>query len=699
MDIHFPRNQAYRAKWTKPTPANVSHNIIVDFAGPAWYKQPGKTGASSVEKLHYYRLEGASLEALNKLLEYDALRKEASDYEFKAALDKIFGKPPPPDNREAIAKKLAEEFSEVQRKGYRALLGLTDPAIQVRNYEDIINRAYKIYPRIAASKDAQDRTAILSIPENYKGEHFVPPGAVEISAEEFHGYDDYSTAFEFFKPQAEGAALPDDFDAAKHHAIPHQLPDFKSITHAYMLQGKALDDRWTFIKKRNEWFMPYQDFRDKFMRDIYANMAIEWLNPQHSSFRINEDIHEATRGLSCAISEPTAEDGRIGIYYRLGVDEWDKLREAFAADFSLREFKPTPMDGCEVHLVPNENSPLGLLVALELEKVGPYPKSPNDFGFEERPTLENHASFHPEMTGFPYMKIERYHEDQVKLLVFRMPPNVKAIEPPGTDFIALSPAAYAVLTGSAENPPTHAFWIGGKALELLTAYETELRDYAERDAGFRDHVLKIIRGAAPDAAFEEFRLRTYRTVGDHPRDLYITMKNADFETAKEILADHFKIAFVSKGMGHRQDYASIHLELQQDTENGRAITALVATVPYEPYYTRVLDDIFQFSTFGGYDQMRTKDFERTRQSFVLYHFPSYITNVEPPPHCLEIGREGYATMLVDEIDQYDRVSPPPRPAHLAHLPAAEQKQSPAVEGLPYHDDRGSEYWFKKPKQP
>lgn len=143
--------------------------------------------------VHYYRLGGRSLQALEGLIAKD--RQDNGDF-FRSS-----GPAPATDG------SIRQEFSKAQITGWQRDPGFHKPAVTVRSYEGHLYRAYHKFPQMATSpgtakknfgladffkKPVNDsdgkRIVIYTAYEDYKGRHFAPPDAVKLDDEEFGSY-------------------------------------------------------------------------------------------------------------------------------------------------------------------------------------------------------------------------------------------------------------------------------------------------------------------------------------------------------------------------------------------------------------------------------------------------------------------------------------------------------------------------------
>lgn len=660
-------------------------------------------------KSHYYILEGESLEALNRVIEYDTLKTDLRMADFRKDLAEILGKKGPEEDPVVVQSKLSTQFSDAQVRGYKERLGFTEPTVQVRSYSDdgALYRAYHVYPKIAMNpgtskanfgigdifKDngvnPDQRLAIYTAYEDYKGEHFAPPGARKITEEEFAAFDPLSSTFEYYRTYDEGIAMPADFDAAKHQTVTAGHKELFNYSHVFLVKGEEREALLAYYEARDDWFMPYQDFRDKEMPPL-----LRYLTPHEGKLRRLVPVDPESPGQKRAIS------------FDMGLDDWNLVKDDLAAGFDVQKLISTPMDGVKAILVPREETPIGAKIIEAMAKVALYPKNPIDFGFDERETLKNHAEFNAEITGFPYMKIERFEGGDVKLLVFRLPEGVKTVVPL-EGLVPVSLDDYQAIAGTekdlaAERPVTHAFRIGGEAYELLNKFDADFSEYTAKSTALQERILALFQSAAPGTSFDEYRVREYRTVGDTPRDLNITLSYADYEKAKPAIEEYFEIKYASAGVGHRQDRVRLNLLPRQDTEKGREMSQTVEGIPYEPSFGK-LYSFFGFNTLSGYDQMKIERLDGMGEAAVIYHLPAYISGVEAPKGTIALTREEYLTIRADSWDIKGGSPPPPRPDHLKHLPMPEglastqrvdeMKRGKDQDGLPLHE-RTEFSWFK-----
>ncbi len=645
-------------------------------------------------KRHYYRLGGESLKALNKLVEYDTLLNDFRHTALRAKLAGLMGGKGPEDDPAILQSTLSLHFSSAQVKAYQDALGFNSPAVKVFSYAGgTVRRAYNVFPKLAMKPGTSkatfgfgdlfmdqtgERVAICTVEEDYKGAHFVPPGAVKLTEDEFAAYDAEQDGFEYYRTYDEGTAIPGDFDPAAHtlHAVDYE--QLSNLTHIFLVQGEANRRRIEDSAKFKGWHMPYQDYRDKLMPPLLQSLT------PHAR-KLNSQIE-------------TLADGTPAVSFRLAVDDWNAVKDDLARALELRAFIALPMDGCEVRLAPKTDTAVGAAIAQALATVPPWPKHTVSFGFEERPPLKNHVKFDATMTGFPYMKIERFDGGDVKVLAFRLPPNIKKVDPP-RGCSMLDPDDYIALGGDANDRPTHAFRIGGAAYDALAAYDREMDGYVTATAAFRKRIGDMARAIVPDFDFDEYGLREYKS--SQPRPLQVTMKADAFAALKAVLEDHFGV-HVSGGHGHRRDRVKATLMPRRDTENGLAMARALDAVPYEPSWPRALERHFGFLSCNGYDQMNVMQLGNMGLNAVVYRLPAYISGVEPPQDCIALTTEEYAQILLDEFDLAGARVPPPRPDHLRHLPGLgaermkrveDMRKSRLADGLALHQ-RSEFSWFQ-----
>jgi hypothetical protein len=654
---------------------------------------------------HYYLLAGESLDALNKMIEYDKLMTDFRMTDIRKEFSKLLGKEGPVEDPQELQGRLSMNFTEAQRRGYREKLGFNKPPVQVHEIGGgLLYRAYDVFPKIAMNPGTSKRnfgigdlfadgstldpggkrTAIYTSYEDYTGAHFAPPGAIKLTEQEFAAYDAVSREFEYYRTYDEGAEIPAGFDPAKHQVIKSEgLDSYLQFNHAFMVTGESAEKLRAHSNHLYNWFMPYQDFRDKLMPPLLAQLA-----PVR---------------LSAMVEDPAPDLPRRTVHFNISLNDWNAAKEGLQRAMTLEKFEELPMDGCKVWLSPKEDTPIGKQIAEAMKTVSLPQKSPVDFGFEERPSLENSAAFNAVETGFPYMKVERYEGGDVKLMAMRLPPNVTTVETP-KDCAPMSLDDYRALAGTEENLPTHVFRIGGEVYDALTDYDARIGAHFKNLAAFEQEMLDLFRGVSPGCKFGEFRLRSYRTVGDTPRDLHVTVRYDDCEAAKALLAERFKVGHVGTGYGHHGDWVSICLVESEHSEAAKEMKNKIAEIGYEPGIPKLLDNAFEFLNKGGYDQMEVKHLQHLDLHVVLFTLPSFVTGVAAPEDCVPLTKQEYA-LLFSEYCDLSRNSPlPPRPAHLRHLPETEHmkarrmgvnelKKSKDGDGLPLHE-RTEFSWFK-----
>lgn len=648
-------------------------------------------------KRRYFRLEGESLAALNKLIEFDSVVSDFRTHELQVELAKHLGKEAPAQDLEAMQFRLSAEFTQAQIRGYQDKLGFASPPVQVHSYDDVLYRAYYKYPGIAMNPgtskrffgyanllqngqdgEARERVAIYTSHEDYKGDFFIPPGAVELTEEEFEAYDPLRETFEYYRTYDEGAPMPEDFDPASHKFVP-SVEHLYNYTHAFLVTGeriKALNDYET---GEHDWFMRYQTFRDEVMYP-FVRQSIPY---QFSRLLIY---------VQYAAETPIVE-------LTMGQKEWDQTREYFAQDFVCGDPKAEADGTCKVLLEPRMDTVAGQGLKTQLDKVTPHPAKPEDFGFEQRSLLDGCAEFNRFTTGFPYMKIERYDGGETKLLVFRMPPHVKGIDPP-EGCVALSVDDYRAISGNEEDLPTHVFRIGGGAYERLKDYDQKMVEYAAKDDAFKAALLSFF--GVTESEVSEYRLLPYMPT-DGKRILTVKIPSSHYEACREKIEECFRYRFLVPDIDPGEPYAELRLVPNLETEKGRQWQAALDEVPSEPVFTKEMDADFGFLKSKGYDLMKIDVLRGTEQRVILHNFPAYITQVEAPAGCSPLTREEYALVLSESMCLSSGGLPPPRPAHLEHLPLPKDlkslesnrnfSDSRKRDGLPLHE-RTEFNWFK-----
>jgi hypothetical protein len=655
-------------------------------------------------KRHYYMLEGQSLHALNQLIEYDSLKSDIKSLPMKAEIAKIMNKEAPPmEEAMNLELSLSVRFNTSQINAYQAMLGLIDPPIQIRNYGDgALYRAYHVFPQIAMNPgtskaffgmgnllkdpDAEEgkRIAIYISEEDYKGEHFAPPGAVELTEEEFEAWAPQERSFEYYRTYDEGVALPEDFDPQVDESQPWRVEEYLiNPSHIFLIQGEAQKALLDYDKAAYDWFMPYQDLRDKIVGPLLKDIAPGMRN-------------------SLGIEDPRHGNDARALSFQLSKKEYEKYEPALLVVFDLKELREKPMGMYDVLLVPRSDVPEGRMIAEELEKVALYPKKTVNFGFEERKSLENHMVYDGTITGAPYMQIERFDQGEVKLLALRMPPYVKKVEAP-KDCKAMSIDDYRALSGREENLPTHVFRIEGDVYKLLEEYDAKLTDHVNKTAAFKDQFMALIGNNSVD----EYKLLEYER-GWAPRNIDVIMPLATYELVKDTLGEYFQFEN-DYSHGAADERRGLSLIARTDTEKGCEMATALEKVPYEPVFPKELKELFGFNKNGGYDLMRVETMSGLKQKVILNCFPDYIKEVETPQGCVPLTREECALILAESHDLSRSSVPPPRPAHLMHLPLPEGyssyeslmslKKSKDEDGLALHE-RTEFDWFKifRPRQ-
>lgn len=652
-------------------------------------------------KRRYFRLEGESLAALDKLIEFDSVVSDFRNHEFAVEIAKQLGRETPVQDLEVMQFKLSAEFTQAQIRGYQEKLGFTDPPVEVQSYGDVLYVAHHRYPGIAmnpgtskrfmgfanllkSEKEGEPpkRLAIYTSHEDYKGEFFVPPGAVELTEEEFEAYDVFSETFEYYRTYNEGVALPEDFDPARHKFVP-SVDHLFNYSHTFLVTGERLKALNDYEKGEHDWFMRYQTFRDEVMYP-FVRQSIP-----HEFSRLLIYVQYAGE---TPVIELTMSQG-----------DWNKTHAIFAQNFICGDPRLDENGAYKILLEPRIDTVIGLELKAALDKVTPHMEKPEGFGFEQRSLLDGCADFNRFATGFPYMRIERYDDGETKLLVFRMPQHVKGIDPP-EDCSALSVDDYRAISGNEEDLPTHVFRIGGDTYERLKEYDKQMAEYAAKDDAFKAAVISFF--GVTEAEVPEYRLLPYMPA-DGERTFTVRIPSSRYEACREAVEESFRHRFRAPNIDPDEPYVELRLLPNPETEKGRQWQAALADVPSEPIFTREMDASFGFLKSKGYDLMKIDVLHGTEQRVVLHNFPSYVTKVDAPEGCIALTREEYALVMSESICVSSGGLLSPRPAHLEHLPLPKDLKSLQSnqnlsegrkrDGLPLHE-RTEFSWFKIRRQ-
>jgi hypothetical protein len=649
-------------------------------------------------KCHYYRLAGASLNALDRLIEYDSLRNRIENQALMDQLEETLGFKPDSDpetkarNMTAAYMTMMTDFHEAQIRDYQSMLGFTNPPVCVRNYGDgALYRAYRVMPKIAmnpgTSKKAlglinafnekdvsasppQARLALYTAHEDYKGNHFVPPGAVEITPEEFAAYDVDREKFEYYRTYDEGVATPADFDPAMHQTATVVAPDSFKFTHAFLTQGdtqKALID---YDRDDQDFIEKYQDFRRFVKNNLLQGNQVT--------------AHRFDGGLVW-IDEAADDHDSRALQLTISSRDWNAVQRDFENIFTVKSVESKPMNGCKVCLIPRPDTAMGQKIQAELDKVPVKPRRV-DFGFDDEAGFDNVAA------AFPYMKIERYGDE--RLLAFRMPSYITRIDPP-QDCETISASDYIALGGDETDPPTHVFRLRGKTRDGIMAHDSAVEDYRRKVAALQQKFESLMRDAYPAATLDQFKPCTYKTKKDS-RNIYIVMPKETYDVIKSTLEDVFTFRYADP-VGMAEDYIDMAVVPRQDTERGRDFADAVKAVPYGSYLPGPLGEALGFYGNGGSHLMRIQNLEEIKQKIILYYLPPYITGVEAPEGAIPLRKAEYALLLAESVDIYNGSSLSPRPPGFDHLPLPQgygkiaynkaMREDNDKDGLPLHWDK------------
>jgi hypothetical protein len=674
---------------------------------------------------HYYKLTGDSLNALNRLVEFDDMRDEDEGSDLIEYLNQLVKRPADSDDvREAKEKKkkdLKAHFTDAQIRAYQSALGFDKPAVIVNDYGDGLLRAYHVMPKIAmnpgSSKRAfglirtleeaglvnekpqvnAGRTAFYASPEDYTGAHFIPPGAIPVSRAELDVYGPMENMFEYRETYDEGIAVPPAFDAAAYpppRAPARHLID--NFNHFFLLGHDMQARAQAWREQSGPWTDAYQQFCDKFytavraeMPDVGNNMTV-WIEEADSptSKRLFGD--NAQRCLMLEIPSKI-----------LG-DNWDLL-ELY---FNILTVKKSPSrPGCDhFYATPAQDTAFGINTAKDLQLV-PVRLPEPPFLSQMSALSDRHPVYETDITGFPdYYRIERYEDAAVKLLVIDLP-QIKSINMP-PDFTPVSPDDYNALRGGTGKTPTHIFRIGGQTYDDLAAYDTyHRRQLAEEAAFWQLFDSLLVNKPRPEDGIERPYI-SYSTDPTRHKSLMFDLSERLYRANEAVMKDCFAITHLSHPQQEDQRHAFYFDTIRTDTPAGKMLSdALYALSPQMAFPT-ALNSLFGFDRNGGYGFMDVQPMNGLDQHAILWSFPSFITAVHTPPDCTPLTRREYATLVLDSADISGGSVPPPRPADLTHLPMPggqksythikNLKDGKDKDGLPLHE-KTVIGWFKKPR--
>lgn len=663
-------------------------------------------------KAHYYRLAGRSLTALNRLIDVDRQGTEVRMADIRRqVIEKAGTDALPPESG------ITRVFKKTEIAQWQRMLGFKKPAVVVRNYADgLLYRAYNVFPKMAmnpgtskanfglrdffrdSSGDHKERVAIYTSYENYKGKHFAPPDAVKLTDDEFHAYDPQEDDFEYYRTYDEGTAMPADFDPAKHKTVTGLHKTAFDFTDAFLIGGAAQAALADYKKKEHDSIMPYQDFRNKIMGNVVLPLIVP--NP-----------HDYT-----AVVETAGRNVPPVIRMYARTLEWEKNGACFDADFEVISAAPSlsHMGQTVVIMRPRPDTQWGAVVTeimADLPPRGPYPV---DFGFEQRPVLENSVSSDAALTGFPFMQIERFGAGgDDKLLVFRMPSYIAATGNP-PDCTAVTLDEYRALGGVENAPhkkgwPTQVFRIGGALRDEMIAFDKHLADHGGHVAAMTQKMRDELRAVDPDHDYAQFKTPEW-DFQHEKRELELVVPDAMYERIKPWVDQRFHTGGEQGGhVGNiGWDHKNLRMVPRTNTAEGREWHDAVIALPLPRKMPGAVYTGLGFNGYNGYDLMRVQEMNGLKRDGVLFSLPPYMTATGAPPDCTRLTREEYALVFAESADLQRSSPPPPRPAHLMHLPLPQgvasyeslmaMKRRKDKDGLPLHQ-RTEFNWFQKPRGP
>ncbi|MFN7114883.1 MAG: hypothetical protein ACK4PK_11065 [Alphaproteobacteria bacterium] len=667
----------------------------------------------SSPKRHFYRLAGESLHALDRLIEYDRIK---TDWKIESLMEQVRTArgeetPQQPKNTDTAtpARGLMQDFNAAQIKAYQKALGFHDLPVQVRDYADgTIYRAYKVLPKFlmnpGTSKmffgladlfnkpDTQpkERTAFCISYEDYKGNHFAPPGAQKLTDDEFYAHEGVEDDFEHYREYDQGTDMPADFDPEKHLTVKH-LPKkgfaISSATHNFILQDDVQKEIAAYDSAYQDWQMAFQDFRHRFE---------DFLRP----LLFGKD----TAPVNVWIEDTAAPKEELFFSLRMPRPFFEKHRtriEYFCDILAVREQENGIL---YADMRPSNHSIARQIMSDFLMTVPAEPRKPALHSTLPGSVIDRKQAFNAEKLGFPYMHIERPQDPDTRIFAFRLPSNIGTVEPPNADCTPLSADEYAALSSAEDyfdknNPPSHAFRIGGDTLKALQAFEKADSDCRTKNDGFRRRIEDILRKDAPDCKIDRYELAGYK-LPDRARELTLVLSEKDYQRAKEsLLQEGLEESYPSREMNGMR-----HLQLK--TREGSALRAMLDEVPYDVYFPMALGKALGFYANDGYSLMCTENLSGTKQKAVLYIFPPYIKDVTPPEGTYALDKESFMHFIADSFDIQGGTVPPPRPPHIKGLPSAEGKSLDHArsirdglkqDGFPL-GPRSDSGWFRRPPQ-
>jgi hypothetical protein len=669
---------------------------------------------------HFYKLAGDSLNALNKLIEFDSIRNEDANADFNEKIKRLL---PPSASRAADPEKaqkkeeLKAHFTAAQVRCYQSLLGFTSPAVDICDYGHGIVRAYHVMPRIAmnpgTSKGAfgfinilkeagavgetpqieAGRTAFYASPEDYTGAHFIPPGAIPVTDAELAAYAPMEDLFEYYETYREGIPVPAGVDLAAHDiarsTYSHLIDNFN---HFFLLGGDTLARMLEWREQSWPWTDAYQKFREKFYDDVRAEMPAL---ARHLTVWIEEAGTEDSKRLFGSHSKRCL---LLTLPSKVPADNWDALEKHF--DILKVEKHPRRAGHEHFYVTPSPDTELGIQIAKDLARVPVRLPQPPAF----LQVSTEHPVYQTDVTGFPdYYRIERYEDAAVKLLVINLP-QIKSVNMPA-DFTPVSLDDYAALSGDAAKTATHVFRIGGETYDALAAYDTAHRRQRAEEAAFWQLLDDQLVKPRPEDGIEEPLMGHYKDPAQH-KSLMFRISERLYRANMSVFHDCFdapRTDPIQEDQRHHVYFDTINT----DTPTGKTLSDALYAVSPCVHFPPALNSLFGFDRNGGYGFMDVKPMSGLDQYAILWSLPPFVTEVHTPPDCMPLTRREYATIILDNADISNGSVPPPRPADLTHLPMPggqksythikNLKDGKDKDGLPLHKKTVFD-WFNVPRR-
>lgn len=276
--------------------------------------------------------------------------------------------------------KLSADFykkftSDVQRSHPQLLktLGLDHEAVQIQGYTDGHPRAYKDRPACYIGS-VKPLKIYMYCPIDYKGEHFIPEGAVlqtEEQAEkigQFLWAGGWSSPITVFSSNRVGTALPADFDPAKHIVLEtHHLASDDNKPYRFFKAGgqslaalNGLDQaKETYRKKTDQLFKALENLKPQLL-NAGAIKGVSAASEFYFNFSLGADSAGRPALQISARREGTGEPLNIDhnpwfkAYGKAGGDYFVEPDTGNASGLALKAFFDAVPDKPDEHAFPKE---------------------------------------------------------------------------------------------------------------------------------------------------------------------------------------------------------------------------------------------------------------------------------------------------------------------------------------------------------